>query len=144
MMKIGIFKIIYFSSKSNNTARFVAKLNCYNERIPLELSAAKNFCIGFDYILITPTYAGGVGQTKGAVPKQVIYFLNNPVNRKHCKAVIASGNTNFIDTYCLAGKIIAQKLNIPNLYQFELLGTATDVVNVVRICNAFWKKHQLS
>ena len=44
------------------------------------------------------------------MPKQVIAFLNNPDNRALCRGVIASGNTNFGQAYCLAGDIIASKL----------------------------------
>ncbi|HHU5073418.1 TPA: class Ib ribonucleoside-diphosphate reductase assembly flavoprotein NrdI, partial [Streptococcus agalactiae] len=66
-------KVVYFSSKSNNTHRFVQKLGCSNQRIP---SDGSSILVTEDYILIVPTYAGGGDDTKGAVPKQVVQFLN--------------------------------------------------------------------
>lgn len=133
----GNVNVIYFSSKSNNTHRFVEKLDVENLRIPLDIN--EKISINKDYILICPTYSGGGNDTKGAVPKQVIKFLNDEVNRKHCKGVVASGNTNFGDTFCLAGIVLSKKLNVPLLYQFELLGTNYDVENLKEILNKFWE-----
>ena len=59
------------------------------------------------YVLVVPTYGGGDGQ--GAVPKQVIRFLNDPQNRSLIRGVIGAGNTNFGEAYGLAGDIIAAK-----------------------------------
>lgn len=133
-------KIVYFSSISNNTHRFILKLPFSAVRIPINFDESKKILIDEPYILITPTYAGGNGIVKGAVPKQVVNFLNIEQNRNYCQAVIASGNTNFYDTYCLAGKIISKKLKIPLLYCFELLGTKKDVESVIEIINNFWTK----
>lgn len=127
--------IVFFSSISNNTKRFVDKLGLNAYRIPISINETLN--VKKDFILITPTYGGGNGDKKGCVPRQVIHFLNNINNRMHCKAVISSGNTNFGDTYCLAGPIISKKLNIPLLYQFELLGTKEDVEKVRFIIQNF-------
>ncbi|MGT2933703.1 class Ib ribonucleoside-diphosphate reductase assembly flavoprotein NrdI [Streptococcus catagoni] len=128
-MKIGNFNIssplvVFFSSRSNNTKRFVEKLSCPSLQIPLDGSPLK---VTENYILIVPTYAGGKGDIKGAVPKQVIHFLNDKRNRGFCQGVIGSGNTNFGDTFALAGQLIAKKLQVPLLHQFELLGTKYDV-----------------
>ena len=90
-----------------------------------------------EYVLVVPTYGGG--SVKGAVPKQVIAFLNNPDNRALCRGVIASGNTNFGQAYCLAGDIIASKLGVPFLYRYELLGTPTDVARVKEGLEDFWQ-----
>lgn len=126
--------IVYYSSKSNNTHRFVKKLNLPNLRIPL--AQGKTTKVNADYVLITPTYSGGQKDengriiTSGAVPRDVIHFLNQLENRKHCLAVVASGNTNFGDSYAIAGPILAEKLHVPLLHQFELLGTVDDVVKV--------------
>lgn len=126
--------IVYYSSKSNNTHRFVQKLNLPNLRIPL--GAGRTIQVKEDYVLITPTYSGGQkdenGQiiTSGAVPRDVIHFLNQLENRQHCLAVVAGGNTNFGDSYAIAGPILSQKLHVPLLHQFELLGTAYDVEKV--------------
>ena len=76
----------------------------------------------------------------GAVPKQVIKFLNNPENRALCRGVISSGNTNFSKAYCIAGDIIAAKLGVPHMYKFELLGTPEDVSRVREGLEQFWQK----
>ena len=88
------------------------------------------------YILVVPTYGGG--GTKGAVPKPVIRFLNEPSNRNLIRGVIAAGNTNFGAAFGLAGNIISQKCGIPFLYRFELLGTQEDVANVKEGLRRFW------
>lgn len=133
----GSVNIVYFSSKSNNTHRFVEKLGIESLRIPIDIN--EKILVSKDYVLICPTYSGGGSDTKGAVPKQVIRFLNDAENRKHCKGVVASGNTNFGDTFCLAGIVLSKKLNVPLLYQFELLGTNYDVENLKEILNKFWE-----
>lgn len=135
----GDIKIVYFSSISNNTQRFIEKLKFKNvERIPVDID--KSLSIKENYVLIIPTYSGGNGDVKGAVVKQVIKFLNDEENRKNCYGVIASGNTNFGDTFCLAGIVVSKKLNVPLLYQFELLGNKEDVKNVEDILERFWEK----
>lgn len=127
-------QIVYFSSTSENTHRFVQKLTCVSHRIPLNLQ--EHIVVDSEYILICPTYSGGGKNTRGhvdtrgAVPKQVIHFLNDEHNRKLCRAVIGTGNTNFGDSFALAGPIIAAKVGVPLAYQFELSGTQEDVARV--------------
>lgn len=134
----GEIYVVYFSSISNNTHRFIQKLAVENSRIPCNLEA--EILVDKDYVLIVPTYSGGGEFKSGAVPKQVIKFLNNKQNRSFCRGVIASGNTNFGDTFAIAGPIISKKINVPLLYQFELLGTATDVETIKNILINFWKE----
>lgn len=124
---------VYFSSVSNNTHRFVLKLGFEVLRIPLDLD--KSIDAPREFILISPTYSGGGEHTSGAVPKQVIRFLNKLENRNLCKGVIASGNTNFGNTYGLAGTVLAKKLNVPLLYTFEISGTNEDVSRIKKILN---------
>lgn len=127
-------QIVYFSSTSENTHRFVQKLTCVSHRIPLNLQ--EHMVVDSEYILICPTYSGGGKNTRGhvdtrgAVPKQVIHFLNDEHNRRLCRAVIGTGNTNFGDSFALAGPIIAAKVGVPLAYQFELSGTQEDVARV--------------
>ena len=128
--------LVYFSSTSENTHRFVSKLGFPTARIPLRRTEPP-LTVDEEYVLVVPTYGGG--SVKGAVPKQVIAFLNNPDNRALCRGVIASGNTNFGQAYCLAGDIIASKLGVPFLYRYELLGTPTDVVRVKEGLEDFWQ-----
>lgn len=79
-------------------------------------------------MLICPTYADGEG--RGAVPNQVIQFLNDPAHREWIIGVIGTGNRNFGATYALSGRIIADKCKVPLLYSFELAGTETDIIRV--------------
>lgn len=121
--------LIYFSSVTNMTQRFVEKLNLERpaQRIPLRRIDPDVNVTG-PYLLLTPTY--GAGNGPGAVPKQVIKFLNDPDNRKHIKAVAAAGNRNFGSGYCLAGPIIARKCQVPLVHTFEMVGFERDVVKV--------------
>lgn len=130
-------KVVYFSSATNNTHRFVAKLGVPAERIPLRRSDAP-LEVDEPYVLIVPTYGGG--NLRGAVPKQVIAFLNDPGNRAHCVGVVSSGNTNFGTAYCIAGDIVSAKLGVPHMYKFELLGTPEDVSRVRKGLEEFWQR----
>lgn len=127
---------MYFSSASENTHRFVGKLGYRSARLPLR-RGDEPLVVDEEYVLVVPTYGGG--SVKGAVPKQVIAFLNDPHNRSLCRGVISSGNTNFGEAYCLAGDIIASKLDVPLLYRYELLGTNTDVARVKEGLEGFWQ-----
>lgn len=129
--------LVYFSSRSQNTLRFVEKLGLSARRLALDASEAP-FVMREPFVLITPTYGGG--SAKGAVPKPVIHFLNIVENRNLLAGVIAAGNTNFGDAYGLAGRIIADKCAVPLLYRFELLGTEEDVANVRQGLERFWTR----
>lgn len=133
-----MYHLVYFSSASENTHRFVQRLELPATRIPLHWPD-EGFQVHEEYVLFVPTYGGG--NLKGAVPKQVIKFLNDPHNRGLIRGVIASGNTNFGTAYGLAGDIIAAKTHVPFLYTFELLGTSDDVTAVREGLEAFWLQH---
>ena len=128
--------IVYFSSVSGNTARFVEKLGARAERIPLHRTD-EPLVVNEPYVLVTPTYGGGDGH--GAVPKQVIRFLNDEQNRSNIRGVIAAGNSNFGEAYCLAGDIISRKCHVPHLYRVELFGTSEDVDRVSDGLERWWK-----
>lgn len=129
--------LVYFSSVTGNTKRFVEKLGFRNSRIHL-LPRDEFLYVHEPYVLIVPTYGGG--NLKGAVPKQVIKFLNVKENRDLCRGVISGGNTNFGQAYGLAGDVIARKLGVPHMYRFELLGTSQDVSKVQEGLREFWQK----
>ena len=127
--------LVYVSSVSGNTHRFVEKLGIPAQRIPIHtrdepLQATE------PYVLLVPTYGGGP-ETR-AVPKQVIRFLNDEQNRSLLRGVMAAGNTNFGEAYGIAGEIIARKCEVPFLYRFELFGTPDDVVAVQEGLEQFW------
>ena len=126
--------VVYFSSATENTKRFVEKLGLPSQRIPLRRNDPE-LNVDEPYVLICPTYGGGVSVTvdnSRPVPGQVIRFLNNEGNRSLIRGVIAAGNSNFGADYCLAGKVIADKCKVPYLYRFELMGSAEDVAHVRR------------
>ncbi|MFD3443118.1 class Ib ribonucleoside-diphosphate reductase assembly flavoprotein NrdI [Microbacteriaceae bacterium 4G12] len=128
-------RLVYFSSVSGNTRRFVEKLGRPADRIPLHAKDAPLKATE-PYVLVVPTYGGGNGQ--GAVPKQVIRFLNDEENRSLICGVIGAGNTNFGEAYCLAGDIISAKCRVPHLYKFEVFGTEDDVRVVNEGLDSLW------
>lgn len=121
--------IVYFSSATGNTHRFVEKLGLPAQRIPLH-KADEPLIVDEPYVLICPTYGGGVsitGENSRPVPVQVIRFLNNEHNRGLLRAVIAGGNSNFGSDFGRAGDVIAKKCQVPYVYRFELMGNEDDV-----------------
>lgn len=54
--------------------------------------------------------------------------------------VIAAGNSNFGEAFCIAGNIISAKCQVPYLYRFELLGTDEDIGNVKNGMERFWTR----
>jgi protein involved in ribonucleotide reduction len=129
--------LVYFSSSSENTHRFVGRTGLPAIRIPINRQPEK-LRVDTPYILVVPSYGGG--SAKGAVPTQVIRFLNDEHNRSLIRGVIAAGNTNFGAAYCIAGDIISQKCQVPYLYRFELLGTPEDVAKVRQGVTEFWQR----
>jgi protein involved in ribonucleotide reduction len=127
-------QLVYYSSASENTHRFVMRLGFSALRLPMGCGEVP--IVTEPYVLVLPTYGGHLG--KGAVPKPVIHFLNDLGNRSLIRGVIAAGNTNFGTAYGLAGKIVSQKCAVPLLYRFELLGTDEDVANVKQGLVRFW------
>lgn len=127
--------LIFFSSASGNTARFVDKLGMPAARIPIRPEDPMPEPAS-PYVLICPTFADGQG--RGAVPKQVIRFLNDPGRRGLLRGVIGAGNRNFGVTYGLAARVIAEKCNVPVLYVFELAGTEIDLARVRAGLVQFW------
>lgn len=121
--------VVYFSSATENTRRFVEKLSFPNARIPLRLND-EPLMVNEPYVLVCPTYGGGASinhQNSRPVPRQVIRFLNNEHNRSFLRAVIAGGNSNFGTDFGKAGDVISAKCKVPYVYRFELLGNSDDV-----------------
>jgi protein involved in ribonucleotide reduction len=134
--------LVYFSSVSGNTARFIDTLGRRAVRIPLH-AGEPALVVDEPYVLVTPTYGGGQGrgEERGAVPKQVIRFLNDEGNRALLRGVISAGNTNFGEHFGLAGEIISRKCSVPHLYRLELFGTPEDVERVDEGLERWWKQH---
>lgn len=116
--------VVYYSSKSGNTERFMERLGLPCERILPD----KELIVSQPFVLITPTYADCRGN--GSVDKNVIKFLNKKENRDNILGVIGTGNINFGTMYGNAADVVSDKCKVPVLYKFELSGTDEDVHNV--------------
>lgn len=134
-------RLVYYSSRSQNTHRFVERLGLAALRLPLGDGEPMPAPAG-PFVLITPTYADGQG--RGAVPRPVIRFLNAARTRGLLRGVIASGNRNFGTTFAMAGDVVAAKCGVPVLYRFELAGTDGDVGRVLDGLDRFWKTQCLT
>lgn len=134
-----MYDIVYFSNVSENTKRFVEKLDSsFNLiRIPVKWDSDNPLLIFGDYVLVTPTYGGG--EFDVAVPRQVVKFLNVKQNRNLLCGVIGTGNTNFGEHYCLAADVISEKTGVPVLARVEVLGTPDDVQQVNERLEKLWK-----
>ena len=132
--------LVYFSSVSENTHRFVQKLGVPTTRIPLH----GRIEVDEPYVLVLPTYGGGRGNPQisdgGYVPKQVIAFLNDERNRSLIRGVIAGGYRDFGAEFGFAGNVVSGKCGVPYLYRFELMGTPDDVQAVRVGLEEFWKE----
>lgn len=112
--------VVYFSSVSGQTAKFVGKLGLPTAyRLPLR-KADDELVVSAPYVLITPTY--GAGKAHRSVPPQVIRFLNNKDNRDLIRGVVAGGNRNYGSFFCYAAEVISTKCNVPVLGRFEITG----------------------
>lgn len=116
--------IYYFSNVSNNTHRFMKKLDLDTNIYRIPVKGDFEGTPDKPYVLITPTYG-----VKG-VPVQVRKFVGQAKNRQMLSGVIASGNTNFGSDYAKAGHVISSRYQVPLLYTFELLGTTEDIKKV--------------
>ncbi|CDO27353.1 class Ib ribonucleoside-diphosphate reductase assembly flavoprotein NrdI [Mycolicibacterium porcinum] len=134
--------LVYFSSVSENTHRFVQKLQWPEARVT-RIPLHGRIEVNEPYVLILPTYGGGRAtpdiNNGGYVPKQVIAFLNNEHNRSLIRGVIAAGNNNFGAEFAYAGDVVSRKCGVPYLYRFELMGTPDDVDAVREGLKDFWK-----
>lgn len=127
-------EVIYFSSVSDNTHRFVTKLDVSAARIPLHRTEEPALVASAPYVLITPTY--GQAGAGGHIPPQVHRFLGHPDNRRHLTGIVGCGNTNFGSSYAVAADLIQAKLqddqnrDIPILGRVELMGLPEDVIEI--------------
>lgn len=112
-------EIVYFTSKTGNTARFVNKMKMKATQISKDLIITKPF------VLFVPTYAAMDG--KGSVPTPMIKFLNELTNRSNLQAVVGFGNRNFGKNFAIGSEVISLKCKVPILHKVELFGTPEDV-----------------
>lgn len=130
--------VVYFSSISGNTHKFVEKIRARRLRLPLR-TREDTLILDEPFVLIVPTY--GKPEGAGNVPPQVVKFLNVEQNRNHILGVIGAGNTNFGPLFGIAADIVAKKCDVPVLFKFELMGTDSDVEKVNEGLEAFWTQN---
>ena len=99
--------LVYFSSGSGNTHRFIEKLGRPALRLPRNKSEALPV-VRAPFVLVLPTFSDGEG--RGAVHSQVIRFLNDAPTRSFLKGVIAAGNRNFGELFCLCRRCRVEKM----------------------------------
>lgn len=112
--------IVYFSA-SGQTQRLVNKINPDNDFNTLRVKTGEEV-IDNDYILITPTYF------KGQIPQQVQKLLSN---NHPPKEVIGSGNKQWGQHFCGAGKKIAQMFGIPLIAKVEQAGHFNEIDTIL-------------
>ena len=128
-----MLNLVYYSSPSEMTKRFAYKVTQEPIRIPMYWDKEKPLIVSEPYLLICPTYCAGNNLNR-ATPPQVIKFLNIKENRDLCQGVVGTGQANYGPIkYCLGAKQVSEKLQVPLLYQYELLGLSEDVENVRRL-----------
>ncbi len=117
--------IIYFDSRTENVAKFVAKLGeIYPNKDEFEaVRITKDMLIDREGHLIT--FTTGFGK----VPMVTAAFLSRGENKKYIKSISSSGAKSWGELYGKAAKTISKKFDIPMLMIFELAGTEDDVKN---------------
>lgn len=127
--------LLYYSSASGNTERFISKLALPALRVPVGRQAALPD-VDAPYMLVCPSYADARGG--GAVPSAVIRALNDESLRRGIRGVIGAGNRNFGKNFACAADVIANRCKVPVLYRFELAGTDRDLHIVRQGLEKFW------
>jgi protein involved in ribonucleotide reduction len=112
-------KIVYFTSKTGNTARFVNKLGMES------INISKDLIVKEPFILFIPTYASTDG--KRSVPTPIKQFLNESVNRSNLRAIVGFGNRNFGRNFAIGAEVVSLKCKVPILHKVELFGTPEDI-----------------
>lgn len=112
-------EIVYFTSKTGNTARFVNKLHMKASEV------SKGLIINRPFVLFVPTYAAIDG--KGSVPTPIIKFLNELVNRSNLQAIVGFGNRSFGKNFAIGAEVVSLKCKVPIIHKVELFGTQEDV-----------------
>lgn len=112
-------RVVYFTSKTGNTARFAGKLRLNSTALIKGLTLTEPF------VLFVPTYASRDG--KGSVAKPIITFLNDITNRQNLAAIVGFGNRNFGENFAIGSEVVSLKCNVPLLHKVELFGNSDDI-----------------
>lgn len=111
--------IVYFTSNSGNTRRFVEKLDHPATQIK------NGLIIDEPFILFMPTYADTSGANSVCTP--IKNFLNIEINRRKMVGVVGFGNKNFGQMFAIGSNVVSIKCGVPLLHKVELFGTQDDV-----------------
>ena len=104
---------LFYYSRTNNTKRFVEKLNSDIDSFSITQAHPQG-----NFILITPTY------NFGQIPEEVVEFLEQYGN--NLVGVISCGNKNWGAAYGQAGNKISERYDVPLLHKLELSGNKKD------------------
>jgi len=131
--------LIYFSNVSENTHRFALNMKKFADSATDELNIIRIPVKGMleekptkPFLLVCPSYGSA---SQGHVPPQVKKFLSEENARNLCAGVIGCGNLNFGAEFAASGDKIAQRIQKPLLYRFELAGFDTDIEKIFRLLN---------
>lgn len=119
--------IVYWSSNSGGTKRVAESLDTDT----VELA---DYDGTSHYVLMTPTYDQPRG---GFTPKPVQTFLD-----KHAHLMVgvaATGNLNFQDYYCQAGKDISKEYGVPIVHRIDIMGTEDDYRTIDAGMSQHWQ-----
>lgn len=125
---------VFYSSKTGNTARLLSNAGLDGLRIPKTAEELQPD-ITEPFVLLTPSFGDASG--KGAVPKAVIRFLNDPQHRQWLRGVVACGDRNFGAAFAQAGDVIARKCQVPLLLRVEMAGTPSDWLQLRKLDHHF-------
>lgn len=114
--------MIAFASRTGNVRYIINKIGLPHTEITKELKLHEPFLLF--------TYTDGLG----SVPQVVDEFMQK--NHKHCKGVIASGNSNFgHDVFCQSADKLSKQYRIPIVRKIELRGFAKDYEAIIDYYN---------
>ena len=106
--------IVYWSSNSGGTRRVAEALNTNT----VELA---DYDGTSPYVLACPTYDQPRG---GFIPRPVQQFLEEHAHLM--VGVAATGNLNFQEHYCQAGKDISKQYGVPIVHRIDIMGSEDD------------------
>ena len=106
--------IVYWSSNSGGTRRVAEALNTNTVEL------ADYDCVS-PYVLMCPTYDQPRG---GFTPRPVQLFLEEHAHLM--VGVIGTGNLNFQEYYCQAGKDISKEHGVPIVHRIDIMGSEDD------------------
>lgn len=116
--------MIIYASRTGNVKYMIDELKLPSSELKSDLVVDQS------YFLFT--YTDGLGD----IPEHVIGFLKNSTNQRHLKGVIASGNTNFGDSFCKAADTIGNIFKVPVIRKIDLRGSNEDLI----VINDYYKK----